>query len=87
MASSIFPLMGLSSLVVMITNSFQELVPTVATCTCENFLKTLISTSTNLLVSCHTYNLQNAISMQPVHSSRLLHLHEQFPNCLRSILP
>ncbi len=87
MANSILPLMGLSFVVIMTTSLFQELVPTVATCTCENLLKTLISTSTNLLVCYHTYNLQNAISVQPIHSSRLLHLHEQSSNCLGSILP
>jgi hypothetical protein len=73
MASYVLPLMGLSSLIVVTTSSFQELVPTVVACTCENFLKTSISTSTNLLVSRHTYNLQNATSMQPIHLGRLLH--------------
>jgi hypothetical protein len=87
MASYVIPLMGLSSLIVVTISSFQELVPTVVACTCENFFKTLIGTSTSFIVSCHTYNLQNATSMQPVHLGRLLHLHEQSPNCLGSILP
>jgi hypothetical protein len=76
MANFVLPLMGLGSLVVVTINSFQELVPTVDAWTCENFLKTLIGTSTSLLVSHHTYSLQNATSMQPIHSSRLFHLHE-----------
>jgi hypothetical protein len=51
MVSFVLPLMGLSSLMIVTTCSFQELVPIVATCTCENFLKTLIGTSTSLPVS------------------------------------
>jgi len=51
MASFVFPLISLGSLVVTTTNSLQELGASFATCTSENIWKTIIGTSTSLPIS------------------------------------